>query len=383
MPKFNVRRVLLVIAVTVTMGFGILVAGQHAAAQTAPPPVNTAPNFEAAPEGGYGIAAKRPVMAAACRTCPFGAFAVILKEAMKDSGYDIRICYQCAGPNGPLLVADHLPPPPISASLPPSLKKSAASLALSPALIPPAPNAPMDIGANNPQWLLWAYEGSHSNAGKPPRHNLRVIASLQDPKYLIVAVKKGSGITNLTQLKGKPVKILIDYTPMPLDVLAYFGMSKESIEAAGGNVLQGVVPSLRKNFDAIIFTGALTNTPEFGIWYEVSQKFDLEYLALPDELLQKLAADYHYERRSIPIGLLRGVDQPIATIGASTLVLFGRDDTPDELAYALAKELDQHQELLMWNIDNTSYNVHTVWKTNGVPLHPGAERYYREKGYMQ
>lgn len=29
-----------------------------------------------------------------------------------------------------------------------------------------------------------------------------------------------------------------------------------------------------------------------------------------------------------------------------------------------------------------SYNVHTVWKAYEVPLHPGAARYYGEKGYM-
>ena len=32
---------------------------------------------------------------------------------------------------------------------------------------------------------------------------------------------------------------------------------------------------------------------------------------------------------------------------------------------------------------NFSYNAHTVWKAYGVPLHPGAAQYYREKGYMK
>ena len=49
----------------------------------------------------------------------------------------------------------------------------------------------------------------------------------------------------------------------------------------------------------------------------------------------------------------------------------------------LAAWLDEHQDELQWKIVNLSYNVHTVWKNFDVPLHPGAARYYKEKGYMK
>lgn len=56
---------------------------------------------------------------------------------------------------------------------------------------------------------------------------------------------------------------------------------------------------------------------------------------------------------------------------------------PDHFAYTLAKAMDEHQDLLQWSHMNFSYNLHAVWKAFGVPLHPGAARYYREKGYMK
>ena len=58
---------------------------------------------------------------------------------------------------------------------------------------------------------------------------------------------------------------------------------------------------------------------------------------------------------------------------------------PDDFAYTLAKALDEHQDLLQWanGAMNFSYNYRTVWKCYGVPLHPGAERYYKERGYMK
>jgi TRAP-type uncharacterized transport system substrate-binding protein len=56
---------------------------------------------------------------------------------------------------------------------------------------------------------------------------------------------------------------------------------------------------------------------------------------------------------------------------------------PDDFAYTVAKALDEQQSLLQWAHLNFSYNRHTVWRAFGVPLHPGAARYYREMGYMK
>jgi hypothetical protein len=45
--------------------------------------------------------------------------------------------------------------------------------------------------------------------------------------------------------------------------------------------------------------------------------------------------------------------------------------------------MDEQQQLLQWRHLYFSYNVHTVWNGYEVPLHPGAARYYTEKGYMK
>jgi TRAP-type uncharacterized transport system substrate-binding protein len=49
----------------------------------------------------------------------------------------------------------------------------------------------------------------------------------------------------------------------------------------------------------------------------------------------------------------------------------------------VAKAMDEHQDLLQWSLLNFSYNTRTVSKAYGVPLHPGAVRYYRERAYMK
>src|SRR5438309_11034339 len=154
------------------------------------------------------------------------------------------------------------------------------------------------------------------------------------------------------------------------------------IEAAGGRV--GNTPEDREHFDiAIGGGGVMTTAPEWRIWTEISQKFDLNFIQLPEELLAKLAEGGEADRGIIPAGLYRGIDWPIPTVVRTGTVIYGRADMPDDFAYTVAKAMDEQQQLLQWRHLNFSYNIHTVRKGYEVPLHRGAARYYKEKGYMK
>ena len=89
------------------------------------------------------------------------------------------------------------------------------------------------------------------------------------------------------------------------------------------------------------------------------------------------------ERVTAKWGLLKGVDRAIPTVARSGEAIFARADTPDQAAYDAAKAIDDHRLALRWYIRPYSYDSRTAWKNFSVPLHPGAERYYREKGYLK
>ena len=115
----------------------------------------------------------------------------------------------------------------------------------------------------------------------------------------------------------------------------------------------------------------------------MSQKFDLRYLDIEREVLEGIVSTLGGEMMEVPFHYMRGIDRKILSAGRSGHVIYGRADMPDDFAYAAAKALDEKQGLLKWAIRPFSYNVHTVWKNGSVKLHPGAERYYRERGYMK
>lgn len=337
---------------------------------------NTSTQKAVAPKTGYAI--KKPVFGGACVTCPWGAMAEIVKAAMQPYGYDIQICYVCAGgPREARLVAGAVVPP----------KPDPASNQ------PIPPDGPVDFGTTGSQFLWWAYQGTHDFAKDPegPRKQLRLIANIQEPSYLIAAVKADSGITDLHQIVEKrlPVKILASTdvggftTP---EILTYYGLSKEAMSSLGGELRTNISsPEQRKNLDVIIGWAALENTPEYNMWYETTQKYDLKYLRLPDDLISKLVKEYDLVEMNVPQGLLRGIDKPLRTAARTGNTIYGRTDMPDDFAYTLAKAMDEHQDLLQWANGGMhfSYNWRTVSKAFGVPLHPGAARYYKEKGYTK
>jgi TRAP transporter TAXI family solute receptor len=327
-----------------------------------------------APSTGFQV--RKPVLGGACKICPWGALGEIVKTAMQPYGYDVQMCYNCNFAAAPLIVAD--------AKLPPPYKPDPVV----PEILAPR-NVPglgaVDFGVTSAINVWNAYRGTGGYASEKPKTNLRLIANIQAPSYLIVAARAETGITDLSQIRQKrwPVKILARGTgAMDEAVLSHYGLSRKAIEDAGGRV--GSDPSDRKDFDIIIHSGGnMATAPEWVVWTEVSQRFDLNFLQLPDDLLAKLAKENDQERGLIPVGLYRGILHPIRTVVRTGQVVYGRADMPDDFAYIAAKAMDEHQDLLQWSHLYFSYNIHTVWKAFGVPLHPGAARYYKEQGYMK
>ena len=165
-------------------------------------------------------------------------------------------------------------------------------------------------------------------------------------------------------------------------IFPYYGISMDRLKASGATFVPALIPAQRAEADVIIHYGNLANAPEFNIWYDVSQREDLDYLGLPDDLLGQLARDLNLERRDIPVGLLRGQERPIHTVARSGTAIYGRADMPENFAYLVAKALDEQQDLFEWSAGSYSYNRYRVAKVGDVPLHPGAARYYRERGYL-
>lgn len=324
------------------------------------------------------IASKRPVFAGACKACPWGILAKVTSDALRFYGYETTICWVCWSSLGPRYVADKTKP-----TMPPNAQFEV------PEYIEPPPDAVPDIGATSESNLIdaWNGTGPYAPDGKQ-RRNYRVIAVIRTSTYILAAASRKSGITNLRQIKDRAEPTWIaGNNPI---VFEYYGIDIGRLKANGG----GVVPPVgtgegrvtrekRASADVFIGNAVLANTPEQRMWYEASQLNDLVFLDFEEPLLARLASQPGYVRATVPLAFLRGVDRPIPTVMRPNHLIYVRDDAPDWFAYDVARALDEHRDLFQVQLEPWYYDPRTVAVSTTIPVHPGAIKYYRERGYTR
>ena len=337
---------------------------------------NAAPGQSAAPSAT--IAARKPVFAGACKACPWGILARVTADALRHYGFETTICWVCWSSFGPREMADKTKP-----VMPPGAELSI------PEYIEPPPDAVPDISATSESNLIdaWNGTGPYANDHKQ-RHNYRVIAVIRTTTYMLAAASRKSGITSFRQIKDRTQPTwIVGGNPI---IFEHYGIRVEDLKAKGGGIMppeglgSGMVTrEKRASGDVFIGTGLLANTPEQRSWYEASQLNDLVFLDFDEPLLAKLAAEPGYERATLPLAIFRGVDRPIPTVMRPNHLIYVRDDAPDDFAYVVAKALDEQRELFQVQLEPWYYDPQTVAVSKVIPMHPGALKYYRERGFVR
>ena len=317
------------------------------------------------------IAAKKPVFAGACKACPWGILARVTADALSYYGYQTTICWVCWSSFGPRQMADKTKP-----VTPPGALDN-------PQYVEPPPDAVPDISATSESNLIdaWNGTGPYASDGKQ-RRNYRVVAVLRTSTYMLAAASKKSGITDLAQIKNRTEPTWI--VGNNRIIFDHYGIKVADLNSKGG----GVMPSnasreKRASGDVFIGTGLLANTPEQRSWYEASQLNDLVFLNFDEPLIARLAREPGYQRATVPLALFRGVDRPIPTVMRPNHFIYVRDEAPDSFAYDVAKALDEHRDLFQVQLEPWYYDPQTVGVSRVIPMHPGATKYYRERGYVK
>ena len=172
---------------------------------------------------------------------------------------------------------------------------------------------------------------------------------------------------------------------VPRAVLAYHGLDKETVEGWGGrfHALTGTYgPYVREqDVDMLIGNVYMGYTAISRYWVEASVLLNLRFLDLEPALIEQLSKGAADRPGRLPAGLMRGVDRDVATVQRGHgVIIYGREDLPDDFAYRLAKLYDEGREEFMRTRVHMALDPQLAPDTSPVRLHPGAERYYQEKG---
>ena len=95
-----------------------------------------------------------------------------------------------------------------------------------------------------------------------------------------------------------------------------------------------------------------------------------------------MSDEFGYTSQTIPAGMFRGIEKDTPTVGFPTVLITHKDVDP-ELVYLVTKTISENKAALVAAHKGLSkFDPAAAWKPElvGLPLHPGAEKYYKEVG---
>src|SRR5262249_33986693 len=197
-----------------------------------------------------------------------------------------------------------------------------------------------------------------------------------------------TGIPDLPMTKGKrlPVRIITTESTGNMPILKYYGITRKEVESWGGSYVHfvGTLPEDPDAFDIVIMNNLyLGGAPEMRPYYLVTAKYDMRFLPMPQDLRETMAKELDGQLVNIPTALFRGVNAPVPSVGTSARAVYAKDSLSADFAYTVAKSLNENRDLFRWTHVPFTYDSALVTRLPPVPLHAGAERYYREVGYVR
>jgi TRAP transporter TAXI family solute receptor len=231
---------------------------------------------------------------------------------------------------------------------------------------------------------FYAYNGATLPAfkGKPVR-NMGGIFTIY-PELIHIVATQASRVRSLKDLRGKRVVFGPPGSGTEqnaLQILEVYGIKESDLARAERIEASAAAEQLKDGrVDAAFFTTGLGSAVVNDVF--VSGKVVMVPIdAVPAEVLQKRYPFYTVER--IPANTYRGQEREVLT-PAVMAMLVARSDLPEDLVYRFTRAIfDNLGQFHAAHPAARSLTLPTAQNGMPVPLHPGAEKFYREKGMLR
>jgi TRAP transporter TAXI family solute receptor len=169
-------------------------------------------------------------------------------------------------------------------------------------------------------------------------------------------------------------------------ILKFLGTSPDRIRAEGGRYLNGSYADISGAYNdgQVDYLYCALARPA-AILTEIAQgRRGGRLVAFPEDVRKHLKDQYAYSEGVIPAGTyppLQSGEVPVTTMDSVIMV---HESLPEEIAYRVTRTLirNRGQRLVAIHSSMGAWDPAVSWKYEGLPLHPGAARAFREAGAM-
>ncbi len=241
----------------------------------------------------------------------------------------------------------------------------------------------LDMGVAQSDWQYHAYNGTSKFKDQGPNKDLRAVFSVHPEPFTVVA-RADSGIKEFADLKGKRVNIGNPGSGQrgTMDVVMQaLGWTTGDFSLASELKSSEQAQALCDNkIDAMIFT---VGHPSGSI-KEATTSCESVLVSVTGPEIDKLVNDNAFYRKAvIPAGMYTGTDRDIETFGVGATFVSSTavaEDTIYHVVKAVFDDFDQFKRLhpAFANLKEAEM----IKDGLSAPLHDGAAKYYKEKGWM-
>jgi TRAP transporter TAXI family solute receptor len=229
--------------------------------------------------------------------------------------------------------------------------------------------------------LSEGWKGNAELGFKTPLKRLRAVAAIY-PNYIQIVASAESGVKTLADLKGKRVSVGSPRSGTEVNAraifkaagLSYSDFSKTEYLPFG----QSVELIKNRQLDATLQSAGLG----VASIRDLATSVNIVVVTIPPEVIAKVG-DAAYQAATIPANTYKGQTAPVPTAAIANF-LVTHQGVSDEVAYKMTKSLfDNLGQMSSAHSAAKAINLQTAAQGSPIPLHPGAERFYREKGALK
>lgn len=229
----------------------------------------------------------------------------------------------------------------------------------------------------------WAYNGTWIFEGRTASENLRAIGNLY-PETVHIVVRADSGIESIPDLKGRKMSLGEEKSGTRFEtliILGHFGLTVDDIEPVYATPGHAADLLEAGEIDALV---EISVDPAVSI-AELAKRVPIRILPIDEATAIEFVGNHpFFITTSILIGAYEGVPlTPTLGIGTIWVTSAGIDD---ETVYRITRALwhENNRDLLVDGHPQGRF-IHESAAVGrlGIPLHPGAARYYRERGLIE
>lgn len=223
----------------------------------------------------------------------------------------------------------------------------------------------------------WGYSGKLMF--KTPLKNLRAICALY-PEHVQLITTKDSNVKSIADLKGKRVGVGAPGSGVEGDVRAIFQVAGLKYSDMKVDFLDFGATTSRFKDNQIDAGFVVAGFPTASVMDLATTK-EITLLNFDKAFMNKLTKEHPFFVESkIPANTYRGITTDITT-PAVMAMLVTRDDVPADVIYKFTKAMfDNIADVHASHAKGKEINLKTALDGLTVPMHPGAVRFFKEKG---